>query len=62
MIVPSDPLCEYQDCKERGVGGLQGAWLCLAHFDKRLSEMRAALHPAILKHYRHHEAGTEMTC
>lgn len=39
--------CVEEGCEQEGVVGLQGAWVCLDHFDKRLSAMKAALSPAL---------------
>ncbi len=39
--------CVEPGCQADGQVGLQGAWVCLDHFDARLKVMRAALHPAV---------------
>jgi hypothetical protein len=39
--------CVEPGCNADGVVGLQGAWLCLEHFDQRLKAMKAALAPAL---------------
>ena len=38
--------CVESGCQEEGVVGLNGAWLCLTHFDIRFAARKALLAPA----------------
>jgi len=37
------PPCVEPGCGQEGVVGLQGAWVCLDHFEARLQTMKAAI-------------------
>jgi hypothetical protein len=41
-LTPDATRCVEPRCREEGVVGLNGAWLCLTHFDIRASSSRAA--------------------
>jgi hypothetical protein len=40
-LTPDASRCVEPGCREEGVVGLNGAWLCLTHFDIRASSSRA---------------------
>jgi len=42
-MTPDATRCVEPSCKEEGVVGLNGAWLCLTHFDIGFSGMKAPL-------------------
>ncbi len=42
-MTPDATRCVAPSCQEEGVVGLNGAWLCLTHFDKRFAAMKARL-------------------
>ena len=41
-MTPDATRCVTPGCQEEGVVGLNGAWLCLAHFEIRFAAMQAA--------------------
>jgi hypothetical protein len=43
---PDAARCVESGCQEEGVVGLNGAWLCLTHFDIRFAARKALLAPA----------------
>jgi len=45
-MTPDATRCVESGCPEEGVVGLNGAWLCLMHFDIRFTAMKAPLHKA----------------
>jgi len=45
-MTPDATRCVEPGCREEGVVGLNGAWLCLTHFDIRFTAMQATLHQA----------------
>jgi hypothetical protein len=46
LMTPDAARCVESGCQEEGVVGLNGAWLCLTHFDIRFSARKALLAPA----------------
>jgi len=46
LMTPDAVRCVESGCQEEGVVGLNGAWLCLTHFDIRFTAMKALLHRA----------------
>ncbi len=40
-MLPDSTRCVEPGCQEEGVVGLNGAWLCLTHFDIRFASMKA---------------------
>jgi hypothetical protein len=46
LMTPDAVRCVEPGCREEGVVGLNGAWLCLTHFDIRFTAMRALPHQA----------------
>ncbi len=42
-LTPDATRCVEPDCREEGVVGLNGAWLCLTHFDIRFVAMKPLL-------------------
>jgi len=43
LMTPDAARCVESGCREEGVVGLNGAWLCLTHFDIRFAAMKAPL-------------------
>jgi hypothetical protein len=46
LMTPDAARCVESGCQEEGVVGLNGAWLCLTHFDIRFAARKALLAPA----------------
>jgi hypothetical protein len=46
LMTPDAARCIESGCQEEGVVGLNGAWLCLTHFDIRFAARKALLAPA----------------
>jgi hypothetical protein len=46
LMTPDAARCIESGCQEEGVVGLNGAWLCLTHFDIRFGARKALLAPA----------------
>jgi hypothetical protein len=46
LMTPDAVRCVESGCQEEGVVGLNGAWLCLTHFDIRFAARKALLAPA----------------
>ena len=46
LMTPDAARCVESGCQEEGVVGLNGAWLCLTHFDIRFAARNTLLAPA----------------
>ena len=46
LMTPDAARCIESGCQEEGVVGLNGAWLCLTHFDIRFAARKTLLAPA----------------